>query len=103
MNKRYLVLAAGQAECGLGWITDDEGTDQSGENVEPRHAHGMVVIPEHRRVLPVGVVSEAGLAGYEPLIRITVALGRRLGPVHMNHGANVRLISPSAVQVVVDG
>jgi hypothetical protein len=62
----------------------------------------MVVIPERRGVLPVGVVAKHRLARDEPVLGIAIALGRRAGAVKMNDGADVRLVGLRAVEVVID-
>ena len=76
---------------------------QAGVQVQPAGAHGVVVIPEHGRVLPVRVVADARLAGWVPVFRIAVVCRGRTATVQMDHGARLRQLPAGAMEAVVDG
>ena len=46
----HLVTAAGQPQRGFGLVANEEGAEQAGVLVQPLDAHGVIVIPERRRV-----------------------------------------------------
>ena len=102
-RQRHFVFSAGQMQRILDGVADEERPKQAGINVEPVDAHGVVVIPEHRRVLLIGIVVEHRLAGNDPVLRIPVAFRRCLGAVQVSHGAGLRLIAFGPVKPVVNG
>jgi len=63
----------------------------------------MIVIPEHGRVLVVGVVIDGGLAGDVPVVGVAVTIGRSLGTVEMDDGSDLGLVGLRAVDAVIDG
>jgi hypothetical protein len=62
----------------------------------------MVVVPERRRVLLVGIVDGARLAGREPVLRISVADRGNAPAVHVHRGADFGNAFARAAEVVID-
>ena len=48
-------------------------------------------------------MGEGGFTSDEPVLRITIALGRRLGAMQMNYRPDIGLVSARTVQVMIDG
>ena len=84
-------------------VFDDEHSHQPGEDVQSRDSHRVVVIPERRGVLLVGIMTNSRLPGCLPVFRIAVTRGRTLCAVDMDDSAHLGLVGLSAVQSVIDG
>jgi hypothetical protein len=102
-EERDLVWAGGQVEGGFGLVADEEETLETGVDVEPVNAHGVVVVEEQGRFLLVGVMVEEGFAGDDPVLGVAVALRRSAAAVDMDDAADLGLAALGAVEVVVDG
>ena len=102
-QQRNLVFSLGKFQRVFRFITDEIHALQSGIDIQAIDAHGVVVVEEHRRILPVGIVEGCGLAGDAPVLGIAVAARRRLAPVQVNHTAHLGQIGFGAVQRVIDG
>ncbi|AWH92756.1 hypothetical protein A6035_11870 [Dietzia lutea] len=81
-DQRDLELAGGQAErvvgsAGVVPVAEQVPAGESAVDVEPCEGHGVVVVPEPGRLLPVVEVVHVSLPGQGQLFRVSVA--RRLG------------------------
>jgi hypothetical protein len=84
-QERHLVRwSFGQLELSLAIIADDPQTCQTGVDVEARHAHHVVVVPEHRRTLVVRIRVEHRLAGGRDVFRPPIARGLGHAAVQVN-------------------
>ena len=73
-QERQLVRRPfGQLELSLALVAHDPETRETGVDVEARHAHHVVVVPEHRRTLVVRIRVERRLAGGGDVLRPAVA------------------------------
>ena len=102
-DQGQLIAAGGQVEAVFVGIAQQIHTHQAGVEIQPAGAHGVVVIPEHGCVLPVGVVADVRLAGGIPVVGIAVVCSRRAAAVQMDHRARLRQLPAGAMQAVVDG
>ena len=84
-------------------VADEEKSEEARIDVEPVYPHRVVVIEEHARVLPIGVVIDQRLAGNTPVFGIAIAVGGGFSSVQMDHAAHRGQACFRAVQVVVDG
>ena len=102
-NRQWnFILAAGQIQTVFELVSDDGNAEQACINIQAIDAHGVIVIPEHRRVLLVGIVVENGLAGHEPVFGKAVAIGGNARPMQVGDNAHLR-IAFGSVQPIVDG
>jgi hypothetical protein len=77
-QERQLVRwPPGKLELALAVVTDDPKTGEAGVDVEARHAHDVVVVPEHRRALVVWIAVKRRLAGSGEVLGPAVARGVR--------------------------
>ena len=76
---------------------------QSRVHIEAVDAHGVIVIPEQRRILVVGVVVGARFPRPIPVLRISIAIGGGFAAVQVHHPARLRYAPLGAMQGVVDG
>jgi hypothetical protein len=97
-----LIGSAGEMKGVFDVVADNEETLQARIDVEPINAHRMVVIEEHRGVLPAWIVIEERVAGRDPVLGIAVAGSRGATPVKVDHAADLRLVRLSTAEVVVD-
>jgi hypothetical protein len=102
-HQGQLVVAGGQIKALFVCIAKQIHTHHARVEIQPAGAHGVVVIPEHRRVLPVRVVEDARLTGWEPVFRVAVVSCRRTAAMQMNHSTRLRQLPPGAMEAVVDG
>src|SRR5580698_4658635 len=63
----------------------------------------MVVIPQHRGILPVGIMADRRCSRHVPVLRIAIALRTSFRPMHVHHGSHFRFVSLSSVYAVVNG
>ncbi len=84
------ILPCRKVEGVFARVADDEQALQSGVDVEPVYAHGVVVIEEQRSVLGGGVEAGLGLAWGGPGFGIAVAVGWGSATVEMHDGAGFR-------------
>src|SRR5262249_33146885 len=75
---------------------------ETGGRIEPCDAHRVIVIEQSGRLLLIGIVADAGLAGSEPTLRIAVALGRHPTSMEMHDSSHLRLIDLGPVEGVID-
>src|SRR5580704_10622623 len=76
--------------------------EETGINVKPVNAHRVIVIPEQRRILLIGVIVGTRLTRYIPLFREAVPFRRCFATVQMNNVADFRLVAFRATERVVD-
>ena len=91
-HERDLVLVVGQMQLLLLLVTNHVQAKEPGIDVQPVDAHRVIVIPEQRRVLLVGIVVGARLPGHIPVFGKSVAFGRRLAAMQMYDATHFRVI-----------
>src|SRR5262249_32898549 len=101
-NQWNFVARVRQLELVFNLIPDDEQPAQPGVNIEPVNSHRVVVIPERRGILAVGVEVSRGFAGRIPVLRITVTAGRSPAAMQMDHSAHLRFVAFGAMQSMID-
>jgi hypothetical protein len=102
-NQWNFVFAARQIQGVLKFIAHEKCAKESGENVQPVNAQGVVVVPQHGCVLPIGVMADCRFAGHIPILRIAIALRRSLRAMQMYNCPHLGLVRFGAVNTVVDG
>ena len=102
-QQRYLVFSLGKFERVFRFVTDEIHALQSGINIQPIDAHRVVVVEEHRRILPVGIVEGSRLARNVPVLGVAVAVRRRLAAMKVNDTADHRQVGFGSMQGMVDG
>ncbi len=74
-KRQFVGGAFGEPELPLAVVAHDPGPGEAGVHAEARHAHDVVVVPEHPRGLLVLVPVEGLLAGCHEILRPPVAVG----------------------------
>src|SRR5580698_6924430 len=89
-HQRDFERAFGEIERIFEIVANEKASEHAGVNIEPIDAHGVIVIPECRGFLSVGIEVGARLAWNVPILGISVALRRSLGAVYMDHTTHFR-------------
>ena len=75
---------------------------QSRIYVQPVDAHGVIVIPQHRRFLIVRIMIGRRFSGRVPVLRLSVAFRTYLRAVNVDHRPSFGLVGFRAVQTMID-
>ena len=102
-NERDFELSLRQIQRIFFVIPNDIRAGQARINIQPVDAHGMIVIPQHGRILLIRIKIGRGFSGNVPIFGPAVAFGRDLRAVNVDDRADFGLIGFGAVQAVVDG
>ena len=101
-HQRDFESAFGKIKRVFKIVANEKASEHARVNIQPIDAHGVIVIPERRGFLSVGIEVGPRLSWNVPILGISVALRRSLGAVDMDHAANFGLIGFGAVQAVID-
>ncbi len=101
-HERNFVFAARKIQPVLEVVAHKKCAEESGENIQPVNAKGVIVIPEHGRVLLVGIVAYRRLSWHVPILWIPVAVRRGLRAMKMDDRAHFGLVGFGAMNAAVD-
>ncbi len=86
----------------LGFVPQKVHACESRKNIQAINSHRVVVIPQHRRVLLVGIVIESRFPRDNPILGIAIAFRRHFRPMKMRHRANFRSVLLGSMETVID-